>query len=149
MEVRGKVKGESAGRERPSEHHLLSPLPHPPGNMGAQTSGCDHLLSPAPKPSFLYYELPPSELFSTSSGSSPPTLPFHSVESYFGNILRVSPSLPLSVKCQDSSLNHRGGASLVLQWLKICLPIQGTPVQSLVREDPTCLKATKPRHDNY
>ena len=42
-----------------------------------------------------------------------------------------------------------GGASLVAQWLRICLPIQGTPVRTLVREDPTCRGATKPVHHNY
>ena len=30
------------------------------------------------------------------------------------------------------------GASLVAQWLRIHLPMQGTRVQALVREDPTC-----------
>ena len=35
-------------------------------------------------------------------------------------------------------------ASLVAQWLRICLPMQGTRVRSLVREDPTCHGATKP-----
>ena len=34
--------------------------------------------------------------------------------------------------------------SLVVQWLRICLPMQGTQVQSLVWEDPTCSWATKP-----
>ena len=28
-------------------------------------------------------------------------------------------------------------ASLVTQWLRICLPVQGTQVRALVREDPT------------
>ena len=42
---------------------------------------------------------------------------------------------------------HR--ASLVAQWLRICLPMQGTWVQALVREDPTCCGATKPVHHNY
>ena len=40
-------------------------------------------------------------------------------------------------------------ASLVVQWLRICLPIQGTRVRALVREDPTCCGATKPVHHNY
>ena len=35
-------------------------------------------------------------------------------------------------------------ASLVAQWLRVRLPMQGTRVQSLVREDPTCCRATKP-----
>ena len=34
----------------------------------------------------------------------------------------------------------RKGTSLVAQWLRICLPVQGMWVQSLVRElDPTCM----------
>ena len=40
------------------------------------------------------------------------------------------------------------GTSLVAQWIRICPPMQGTQVQSLVWEDPTCRGATKPvRHD--
>ena len=35
------------------------------------------------------------------------------------------------------------------QWLRICLPMQGTRVWSLVREDPTCRGATKPVRHNY
>ena len=34
------------------------------------------------------------------------------------------------------------------QWLRICLPIQGTWVRALVQEDPTCRGATKPVHYN-
>ena len=41
------------------------------------------------------------------------------------------------------------GASLVVQWLRICLPVQGTRVRALVREDPTCHGATKPVRHNY
>ena len=41
------------------------------------------------------------------------------------------------------------GTSLVAQWLRIHLPMQGTRVQALVREDPTCLGATKPVGHNY
>ena len=40
-------------------------------------------------------------------------------------------------------------ASLVAQWLRICLPMQGTRVRALVREDPTCRGATKPVRHNY
>ena len=40
-------------------------------------------------------------------------------------------------------------ASLVAQWLKIRLPMQGTRVRALVREDPTCCGATKPVRHNY
>ena len=38
---------------------------------------------------------------------------------------------------------------LRLQWLRICLTLQGAWDQSLVWEDPTCLGATKPEHPNY
>ena len=34
-------------------------------------------------------------------------------------------------------------------WLRICLPMQGTRVRALVREDPTCRGATKPVSHNY
>ena len=40
-------------------------------------------------------------------------------------------------------------ASLVVQWLRIHLPMQETWVRALVREDPTCRGATKPVHHNY
>ena len=42
-----------------------------------------------------------------------------------------------------------GGASLVAQWLRIRLPMQGTWVQALVWVDPTCRGATKPVRHNY
>ena len=41
------------------------------------------------------------------------------------------------------------GTSLVAQWLRIHLPMQGTRVQALVREDLTCHEATKPMRHNY
>ena len=41
------------------------------------------------------------------------------------------------------------GTSLVAQWLRICLPMQGTQVRALVQEDPTCRGATKPMCHNY
>ena len=40
-------------------------------------------------------------------------------------------------------------ASLVAQWLRICLPMQETGVQALVWEDPTCRGATKPVRHTY
>ena len=40
-------------------------------------------------------------------------------------------------------------ASLVVQWLRICLPMQGTWVRALVWEDPTCRGATRPVSHNY
>ena len=47
----------------------------------------------------------------------------------------------------SQKLSHR--ASLVAQWLRICLPMQGTRVRALVWEDPTCRGATRPVSHNY
>ena len=40
-------------------------------------------------------------------------------------------------------------ASLVAQWLRVCLPMQGTQVRARVGEDPTCRGATGPVSHNY
>ena len=45
--------------------------------------------------------------------------------------------------------NTKITASLVALWLRIRLPMQGTRVQALVWEDPTCRGATKPVRHNY
>ena len=48
-------------------------------------------------------------------------------------------------------LEHKSnlkGASLVAQWLRICLLMQGTRVRALVWEDPTCHGATGPVSHN-
>ena len=45
--------------------------------------------------------------------------------------------------------NRMYRASLVAQWLRICLPMQGTRVRALVWEDPTCREATRPVSHNY
>ena len=39
--------------------------------------------------------------------------------------------------------------SLTVQWIRNCLPIQGTQVWSLAWEDPTCVRAIKLVHYNY
>ena len=44
---------------------------------------------------------------------------------------------------------NSSGSSLVVQWLRVCLPIQGTQVQPLVQEDPTCRVAAEPVCHNY
>ena len=44
--------------------------------------------------------------------------------------------------CNDKGVNL--GTSLVVKCLRIRLPMQGTWVQALVQEDPTCHRATKP-----
>ena len=54
-----------------------------------------------------------------------------------------------NVQNNKMSLKENSWASLVVQWLRICLAMQGTLFQSLVWEDPTCLGATKPVCQNY
>ena len=51
--------------------------------------------------------------------------------------------LLLAIKNEDI------GTSLVVQWLRIHLPMQGTRVRSLVWKNPTCHGATKPVRHNY
>ena len=41
------------------------------------------------------------------------------------------------------------GPSLVAQWLRICLLMQGTRVRALVWEDPTCHGAAGPVSHSY
>ena len=57
----------------------------------------------------------------------------------------------LIAKIFQNDKNYK--SSLVAQWLRIPLPMQGTwiwaQVQALVQEDPTCHGATKPMHHNY
>ena len=56
----------------------------------------------------------------------------------------------LKIKHKEKILKAaREWASLVVQWLRICLPMQGTRVRALVWEDPTCRGATRPMSHNY
>ena len=49
---------------------------------------------------------------------------------------------------QSYSNQDSMGASLVAQWLRVCLPTQGTRVRALVWEDPTCREAIGPVSHN-
>ena len=53
---------------------------------------------------------------------------------------------PVRMAVIKKSINR---AFQVAQWLRICLPMQGTWVRALVQEDPTCSGATKPVCHNY
>ena len=58
--------------------------------------------------------------------------------------------LEMYLKLKDQQLKTiLLGASLVVQWLRICLLMQGTRVRALVWEDPTCCRATRPVRYNY
>ena len=47
------------------------------------------------------------------------------------------------------SKKEKNRASLVAQWLGVCLPMQGTRVRALVGEDPTCRGAAGPVSHSY
>ena len=54
-----------------------------------------------------------------------------------------------TLKTANRSLyKRRKGASLVAQWLRVCLPVQGTQVRALVWEDPTCRRVAGPVSHN-
>ena len=58
----------------------------------------------------------------------------HHVDIYLGNLVNLK--------------KKKSGASLVAQWLRICLLMQGTRVRALVWEDPTCHGAAGPVSHN-
>ena len=57
--------------------------------------------------------------------------------------------LTLRIRLRGPIQKSYVGTSLVVQWLGIRLPMQGTWVRARVREDPTCLGAAKPVRHNY
>ena len=60
--------------------------------------------------------------------------------------INLKRNMPRHTLIKLSKIKYR--ASLVVQWLRICLPMQGTRVRALVWEDPTCRGATKPVSHN-
>ena len=71
-------------------------------------------------------------------------------------ILVASRMTCLQSRCRTSTtclkmslLKFNTRASLVAQWLRICLTMNGTRVRALVLEDLTCRRATKPVCHNY
>ena len=71
---------------------------------------------------------------------------------FFTGILSLQWSLSLILKLKKKGKKKKKACfrtSLVAQWLKIHLPVQGSWVRALVWEDPTCCGATKPICHNY
>ena len=81
------------------------------------------------------------------SGSGGGDEAVHTAEHLGGSALKTCAFHSIPIIPQFKS--YAVGASLVMQWLRICLPVQGTWVRALVREDPTCRGATKPVCHNY
>ena len=67
----------------------------------------------------------------------------------FGNEFLFDMARKAKIDKWDCIKLKSSGTSLVAQWLRIRLPIQGTRVWALVWEDPTCRGATRPVHHNY
>ena len=65
------------------------------------------------------------------------------------NLLWKQRTLPIKFNLWQFKNKHGFQTSLVAQWLRIHLPMQGTWVRVLVWEDPTCHGATKPVRHNY
>ena len=55
----------------------------------------------------------------------------------------------VEIIAMEQNKEKRMRASLVAQWLRVCLPMQGTRVRALVWEDPTCHGATEPVSHDY
>ena len=70
--------------------------------------------------------------------------------SYMAQLTLIQADYPSSLTYTHELFKKQSfGASLVAQWLRICLPMQGTQVRALVWEDPTCHGATRPVSHNY
>ena len=65
-------------------------------------------------------------------------------------LLRGLPPPSQDVPAQECSqtVNENAGASLVAQWLGVCLLMRGTRVRALVWEDPACRGAAGPVSHN-
>ena len=65
------------------------------------------------------------------------------------NLYESQTWIPIIVLIMYTVLKCIYRASLVAQWLRICLPMQGARVWAGAREDLTCRRATNPMHHNY
>ena len=69
---------------------------------------------------------------------------------YHQNEMTMVSTWPAHLHCKSSiRVCVVYGVSLVAQWLRICLPMQGTRVWALVWEDPTCPRANMHVFRNY
>ena len=60
---------------------------------------------------------------------------------------KISP-IKATLDATNETQKQPSRASLVAQWLRICLLMQGTRVRALVWEDPTCRGAAGPVSHN-
>jgi len=60
-----------------------------------------------------------------------------------------SNNVPKKMSMSQSRIIKHSETSLVVQWIRICLSMQGTWVRSLVWEDCACHKGAKPMCHSY
>ena len=88
-----------------------------------------------------------------ASDPTQPCRPFSSLlHSFVLHICVLNPPptpAPWAYKLATLALKIPEKTSLVVQWTRIHLPMQGTRVRPLVFEYPTCHGATKPMSHNY
>ena len=100
----------------------------------------------------LQHSHPPASLFYHPGPELPLLLESFQLLEFSRTLYVVSHSVLLRL-CNSTSVSStretKQGASLAAQWLRICLPMQGTRVRALVWEDPTCRGATGPVSHNY
>ena len=137
-------------RLQPLGYHLLCPpvtlpwpLPSPPAHSGAH---------------YLHYsqELTDSPRFKNPFMERKLVWPLWKTIQRFLKKLKIElpyvpaiPPLELHISRENSNSKRYMRNSLMIQWLRLYLPMQGTQVRSLVQEDSTCLTATKPKCHNY
>ena len=90
-------------------------------------------------PAALLAHLPELEVSSTQG----------QLHNLLGSVQNKNPAPLIKKQGKNAIKSTKIWASLVAQRLRIHLPMQGTWVRSLVREDPTCRGATKPVRHNY
>ena len=132
-------------------------IPDPPAVWALASSACSQRLPPP-----ALWALFPAPVLCTDPGlegtaNGSPSEKYSSYQHSEGKEQQPGPrSLPLTSYSPAPwpQANHwiredLDQTALVVQWLGICMPMQGTWVWFLVWEDPTCLTAAKPVHHNY
>ena len=77
-----------------------------------------------------------------------PTLAFRPQSLILSQSTKLSEHLSTHSDTGNVEVKDMARASLVAQWLRICLLMQGTRVRALVWEDPTCHGAAGPVSHN-